>query len=95
MAGFRDKLERIFAAVAFAERGEHSTALDIAGEPPGAHRSTIDDLMVAVTFAEAGCRDMALEVLEPAAPRAPRRVSGFAAAVGLAGVRMRYGVASV
>lgn len=95
MTGFREKLEGLFAAVAFAETGEHETALGIAGEPPGAHRSTLDDLMVAMTFAEAGCHEMALEVLEPASPRVPRRAGGFAAAVGLSGVRMRYGVASV
>jgi hypothetical protein len=95
MARFFDTLQKIFAAAAFAEAGEHDTARQIAGLPEPKPGLGFDRLMAAVTFAEEGYPDMARQFLgmTPQPARVP--VKGFLADVGLGHVRCRYIVAVV
>lgn len=85
--GFIEKIENLFAAVAFAEVGEHNTAREIAGiaspqeaTSPGFVRG-FENAFVAAAFAEADCRDMALEILDP------DNKKNFASNIGLKGVK--------
>ncbi len=93
------KFEKIFAAAAFAEAGEHETAREIAGFPPPTSTTSLseklDSLMLAVTFAEANCHETALEYLSRSKGSKPEAKSSFAEAVGLQGIRIWYGVAEL
>jgi hypothetical protein len=91
---WKDKIESWFAAVAFAEEGEHETARQIAarpipevGEVPRILPS-FSTTFAAAAFAEENCPEMALEILY-----GTRRRNSFLDAVGLAGVRVRYALA--
>jgi hypothetical protein len=85
------KLQNWFAGVAFAEAGEHETALEIAGlEVPEKLESTaslekLNTVFAAAALAEEGCRKEALEMLSP------RRSTSFLEQIGLAGVRVWRG----
>ncbi|MEW6264902.1 MAG: hypothetical protein AB1641_17645 [Thermodesulfobacteriota bacterium] len=104
MKSLRARLQRIFTAMAFAEAGEHETALHLMGERfmPRESLSPVDNVMAAITFAEAGCPDLAGEFLT--SPAAVRRTAGkeqavvslsdFIEAVGLRGVRIKFGLAA-
>jgi hypothetical protein len=88
MTGLAKKLETWFSAVAFAEEGEHTTAMQMVGmdttkrsESVGLIQS-LETAFAAAAFAEADCRDMALEILGAS------KQGGFAAIVGLQGVRV-------
>lgn len=97
MTTWRQKLEKIFAAVAFAEADDHRTALNIIGAKPAPELS-FDRLMAAVTFAEADCPDMAREFLGVKPQQkslAAVSLDEFMASVGLGGVRACYGVVRV
>ncbi len=95
MGRWREKIERLFSAVAFAEANDRDSALQMMGVSPSTRRVSIDDVLTAVTFAEAGCPELAREFLgEKEAPPRAEPVD-FAAAVGLKGVRIWYGVAQV
>ncbi len=90
------KLENWFAAVAFAEAGEHGTAGELAGlaTRPARHEvsmlETFNRFAVAAAFAEENCPEIAREILDPTTRR-----RSFLEDVGLAGVRVWYGTASV
>jgi len=107
MKSWKDKIDRVFAAITFAEAHEHETArafIPRTSSTPLFDRELfrkINKIMAAVTFAEADCHDQAREIMG-AAPRsktkpAPSLVrdQSFAEAVGLAGIRIWYGTAEV
>jgi hypothetical protein len=88
MIGLTKKLEKWFSAVAFAEEGEHATAMQMVGIEP-ANRSesvgfvqSLETAFAAAAFAEADCRDMALEILDAG------KKESFAEAVGLKSIRI-------
>jgi hypothetical protein len=93
MSTIMEKIGTWFSAIAFAEAGEHDTALRMVGMTPTPStqsvdvRETLGRTFAAVAFAEADCPEMAREILDPAARR-----PSFAEVVGLRGVRVRYGV---
>jgi hypothetical protein len=84
-------LEDSFSAMAFAESGEHEDAMRMAG----VEAVSAQDAFAAVAFAEVGCHAEALELMGRAPKRLvpPRPVCGFLESVGLAGVRVAYGLA--
>lgn len=58
-------LQNWWTAIAFAEQGEHETALKLLGHKTIRKKSpSVDDLFTAITFAEAGLPDTAMEFLE-------------------------------
>ncbi len=103
MATRLSKLDSIFSAVAFAEAGEHQTALEIAGNAarparrPGQLRSwlnRLEETFTAVAFAEAGMWEVAMEMAGSPAVRAPgATLQEFVSRVGLSGIPVYYGVA--
>lgn len=96
MKSWTEKIEAWFSAAAFAEAGEHETAMQLAGlEPNRASREVgvvraFNRIFATAAFAEADCREMALEILD-----SEKTERGFLANVGLSGVSVRYGLAPV
>lgn len=97
------KIENTFTASAFAEAGEHSTAIHIAGIKP-ALRSRIGDIVqivgkyfAATGFAEAGCFDMAHDFAFPKPPgvRSGESLETFLETVGLRNARVSFGLATI
>jgi hypothetical protein len=78
--------------VAFAEAGEHKTALEMVGLVPAESRKPVGILeslnthFAAAAFAEADCHVIAKEILN-----ANAKDRSFADVVGLKGVRIWYG----
>lgn len=111
MKGPRERIEAWFSAVAFAEAEDHETALKMVGRKPGHEKHpSLDSVMAAITFAEAGLHDTAREFLRVERPAYhPARLGlpagkvcyGTAAAhreaisLQLPGVKIWYGVAPV
>ncbi len=95
MSSWRKKLEAWFAAVAFAEAGEHEEAAELAGLEPRQTKerfsvlANLNRTFAAVAFAEADCHATAEEIA--AVGRRPT----FLEEVGLKGVRVRYGLMPV
>lgn len=93
MSSWAKRLENWFAAVAFAEAGEHKTALEMVGMAPSKARQPVSILQslnttfAAAAFAEANCHDMAKEILG-----AESKGKSFAEVIGLKGVRVWYGL---
>ena len=92
---FKEKLESWFTATAFAEAGEHKTAMEIASAPIPQPReseaplSSLSLTFAAAAFAEENCHAMAAEIL------VGKRVSNsFLQTIGLTGVRVWSGWAS-
>lgn len=86
-----NKMENWFAAVAFAEAGEHVMAIRMAGgQAPAKRRAgiweTLSRYFAAAAFAEENCPGTALEILGGGAKR-----NSFLETVGLQGVRVWYG----
>lgn len=102
---FRDIIEDTFAAAAFAEAGEHETAMKIAGIRSIAEsvaekiRQVFHVHMSAACFAESGCHDTALQILgtEKRAAKTEQRptLDEFLRDVGLNHARVRYGMVTV
>ena len=98
----RKTMEDTFAAAAFAEAGEHDTAMEMAGIQ-GAARTVwekvmrvFDVHMGATCFAEAGCHDTAREMLNVKESRQERpSLDEFLDSVGLQRTQVRFGLASV
>jgi hypothetical protein len=92
---WKNKLENWFSAVAFAEEGEHGTALELTGRRPVRDVSTVTApnsltaIFAAAAFAEENCPDYAREV----AYGFTRRKS-FLEAIGLSHVRAWQGTAA-
>ncbi len=86
-----NKIENWFAAVAFAEAGEHETAIRMAGgQAPLKKRAgmweTLSRYFAAAAFAEENCPEAALEIIG-----ASKRRNSFLETVGLKGVKVWYG----
>lgn len=103
MSAIASRISRIFSAAAFAEAGEHDTALNIIGEKPSkkSSRNWFANMNAAVAFAEANCHETAREFVDDRQAQTVIRikkdstaiVGDFAAAVGLDGVNFRFGLA--
>jgi hypothetical protein len=91
---WKEWLESMFAAAAFAEEGEHQTALRIANSPMPESKtaakilSSLTTTFAAAAFAEENCHEIASEILHASPARA-----SFLEKVGLRGVRVWYGTA--
>ena len=99
MRKWLETLGKTFAAVSFAEAGEHDTAMEVAGiqyrSNWKAHTlsKVFENVFAAVTYAEAGCPEMALEFIKNNAGQArAKSLKTFLENVGLQGVRVRYGL---
>jgi hypothetical protein len=90
MKGLVRKIEAWMGAVAFAEAGEHGTALQMLGlEIPRQKRASWNNIMTAITFAEAGLHDVARGYMGAAQPaRSVEPLEG-------PGVKVWYGTATV
>ena len=93
---WRQKLESWFAAAAFAEEGEHETALKIAATPIPEEREiagvlpSLSTAFAAIAFAEENCHEYASELMFGVRSR-----NSFLEAVGLSRVRVWRGTATV
>lgn len=104
MGRFADRFQAHFSAAAFAEAGEHETALQIVQTGPILHEkksAVLDGLrrtFAAVAFAEEGLHAEARAMLAPAVAKAPKTWSAeesFLDLVGLQHVRVRHMVLQV
>ncbi len=92
MSSWAKRLEDWFGAVAFAEAGEHRTALEMVGLAPSAARKqvsmfqSLNTAFAAAAFAEANCHDIAKEIFD-----AEAKGKSFAEVIGLRGVRVWHG----
>ncbi|MBI5238433.1 MAG: hypothetical protein HY887_08445, partial [Deltaproteobacteria bacterium] len=83
MSALTEKLNKWFAAIAFAEEGEHDTAMALVGMEPRATTKTVSAMdtwnatFAAAAFAEANCPEMALELLQ-----GKKNKTSFAASIG-------------
>ena len=100
-----NKIEKTFAAVAFAEAGEFDGAVEFMDSKYSragmarkkAGLSRLDRVFGAAAFAEQGCHDMALDFLKEKQPdKKPRKedLYTFLDSVGLRNVQVNYGVVS-
>lgn len=88
------KMEDWFAAAAFAEAGEHETAIRMAGGRLPAKRragiwETLSRYFAAAALAEENCPGPALEILGGGSKR-----NSFLETAGLQGIRVWYGTIS-
>jgi hypothetical protein len=96
MSTIMEKIGTWFSAIAFAEAGEHETALRMVGLTPTKSTQsvsvfeTLNTSFAAAAFAEADCPDVASQILDPVPTR-----QTFAEVVGLKGVRVRFGRVSL
>ncbi len=97
-----EKLEKIYMAAAFAEAGEHNTAAQIAGLDTTGEKirfnffQSLERVFNAITFAEAGCPEMAMESLKKEPVQTGKQsFETFLDAVGLKGVQFTYGLIKV
>lgn len=97
----RRNFETTFAAAAFAEAGEHETAMKMMGITPVYEKvrevvNFFERHFAAVGFAEACCHEDAIRCADPDAVCKPANDSleTFLENVGLGHVRVCYGVAS-
>lgn len=86
-----NKIEDWFAAVAYAEAGEHETAIRMTGgQAPVKRRAglweTLNRYFAAAAFAEENCHGPALEIISGSAKR-----KSFLETVGLKGIKVWYG----
>ena len=92
MSSLFKKLENWFAAIAFAEEGEHNTALAMVGLKTHEATQTVgvierlNTAFAAAAFAEADCHDIAKEILDPADAK-----GSFIKTLGLKGIRIWHG----
>jgi hypothetical protein len=97
------KLEKVFAAAAFAEMNEPETAIQMAGLNSRTVKKTSaswDSIFAAVTFAEAGCSDLAQEFLGRNKKRTlilpeERTLERFLSSIGLQNAPIHYGLARI
>ncbi len=93
MAKWKEWLERMFSATAFAECGQREEALRLAQLEPLEKPLSVEAAFAAVAFGEANCPEMARELLGIEEKILAKDPVDFATAVGLRGVRIWYGVA--
>ena len=87
------KMENWFAAVAFAEAGEHDTVIKMIGDRKTMKNragiwDTLSKYFVAAAFAEENCPEAALQIIGGA------KRNSFLETVGLKGVKVWYGSVS-
>ena len=88
MIGLTKKLEQWFSAVAFAEEGDHKTAMQMVGIERASRSESfgfaqsLETAFAAAAFAEADCRELALEILDA------EKKESFAEVVGIKGIRV-------
>lgn len=93
---WKQKLESWFAAIAFAEEGEHKTALEVSSTVIPDYREVtssvgaLSKIFSAAAFAEENCHDQAAEIMYGS-----QRKQSFLDAVGLTNVRAWYGTAAL
>ena len=97
-----EKLEKTFAAVAFAEVGEFAIAMETAEVKPviGANirdfSKSVDNIFAAITYAEAGCPEIAQEFLKKDPVQENLQpLKYFLETVGLQGARVCYGMVPI
>lgn len=99
----KSKIEKTFAAAAFAEAGEHETAIRM-GEVTDRPKRFLDKIlngwqnhMAAVAFAEANEHDEALRWMATEKSQANRKdtLAGFLENVGLENAHVCYGVVPI
>jgi hypothetical protein len=96
MKSLTQKMRSWLAAVAFAEAGEHETAMEIAGIGPRLAKSpssvldAIERTLVAVSFAEEGLHTEAARYIELSGHSKATALEDFLDAVGLHGVQAQY-----
>lgn len=102
MKKLTEKLENTYMAAAFAEAGEHNTAVQIAGLHATGEKKRfsifqpLEKMFNAITFAEAGCPELALEFVRTEPAQSGRKsFETFLDATGLRGVQFTYGVVRV
>ena len=95
-------IETTFAAAAFAEAGEHETAMKMMGIRPAYQKvrqfcDHVANSLTAACFAEANCHEEALRFADPQGVCSPNRDSldTFLETVGLGHVRVCYGLARI
>jgi len=96
MKKFIHKFQNTMISATFAEAGEWDSAREMAPETHLSRQpSWLNKVFMAITFAESGMRDEALNFLEPA--RTGNR--GFNSAtlndIGLKGIQLAYGTVSI
>lgn len=98
----RFNFETTFAAAAFAEAGEHETAMKMAGITPVYEKvrkfaDSVQQCFAAVGFAEAGCHAEATQMAHPnlVCRKNKETLDNFLENVGLSNVRVCYGLATV
>jgi hypothetical protein len=97
------KLEKFFAATAFAEMDDAETAIQIAALTSGSRKKTApswDSVFTAVTFAESGCSDWAEDFLSHTKKRTlvlkgERSLGHFLDSIGLHNAPIRFGLAKI
>ncbi len=95
MNTWKKRMEAWFSAVAFAEAGEHQTALELVNTTPAMAPATenagviqaLNTYFAAAAFAEADCANMAMEMVAGG-----KRKRSFLEDIGLQGVNVRYGL---
>lgn len=93
MGGWKEKMERFFAAAAFAEENRRAEALEMAGLEPVRADFSLESVFAAAAFAEANSPETAREILGIREKESLPDPQDFASVVGLRGVRIWYGVA--
>jgi hypothetical protein len=93
MGGWKEKIEKFFAAEAFAEENLREEALEMAGLEPVRADLSLESVFAAAAFAEANRPEMAREILGIKEKDSLPDPQDFASVVGLRGVRIWYGVA--
>lgn len=91
MGGWKEKMERWFAAVAFAEQNRHGEAMEVGGLEAVKAEFSLERVFAAAAFAEENSPEIAMEIL--GVGEANSNPQDFASVVGLRGVRIWYGVA--
>ncbi len=93
MAKWKEWLERMFSATAYAECGQREEALKLAQLEPLDKPFSLEVAFAAVAFGEANCPEIAMELLGIEEEVLAKDPVDFVTAVGLRGVRIWYGVA--
>lgn len=90
------KFQENMVAATFAEAGEWETANKMAPETRLTREPTwIDKIFAAVTFAESGLHEEAVNFMKPAKQRNRGFNSVLADELGLKGVRLTYGTVTI
>jgi hypothetical protein len=96
---WREMIERMFAAVAFAEQGRQKEAMEIAGirEARRTLKQIIEDYGAATAFAEAQEFGYAYALATDTVVKPTQKpdILSFLETIGLKGAPVRYGIAQI